>query len=75
MKRSMLLRATAAVCLSLGLVGSAMADQPRFNSLANLPFKEGRPTPKTAKTLKEKLLFQRPARFISGLCRSSTSTA
>jgi hypothetical protein len=63
MTRPMLLRAAAAMCLSLGLVGSAMADQPRFNSLANLPFKEGRPTPKTAKTLKEKLLFQRASQI------------
>jgi hypothetical protein len=63
MTRPMLLRAAAAMCLSLGLAGSAMADQPRFNSLANLPFKEGRPTPKTAKTLKEELLFQRASQI------------
>jgi hypothetical protein len=52
------------MCLSLGLVGSAAAaDQARFDRLANLPFKEGRPTPKTAKTLKEELLFQRASQI------------
>jgi hypothetical protein len=62
MTRAFLLSSAAAVCLSLGLVGSA-ADQSRFDSLANLPFKEGRPTPKTAKTLKDELLFQRASQI------------
>lgn len=31
----------------------------RFDALANLPFEENRPTPETAETLKEELLFQR----------------
>ena len=33
--------------------------QSRFDELANLPFKENRPTPETAQTLKSELLFQR----------------
>src|SRR5262245_46292812 len=32
---------------------------PRFDELANLPFAENRPTPETAKLLREELLFQR----------------
>ena len=31
----------------------------RFDELANLPFSENRPTPETAKTLRDELLFQR----------------
>ena len=44
--------------LSLAIVLSATA-QSRFDELANLPFYENRPTPETAKTLRDELLFQR----------------
>jgi hypothetical protein len=33
--------------------------QSRFNELANLPFRENRPTEETANTLRDELLFQR----------------
>src|SRR5262245_59054442 len=36
-----------------------MAETKRFNELANLPFKENRPTSETAQTLVDELLFQR----------------
>lgn len=49
---------SAALCLLLGLPGSASADQARFNSLANLPFEQNRPTAETAGTLREELAFQ-----------------
>jgi hypothetical protein len=49
----------AALCLSVGLAGSAAADQARFDSLANLPFEKNRPTADAAKTLMEELTFQR----------------
>jgi len=41
------------------LATSVSEAQSRFDDLANLPFKENRPTPETAKTLREELLFQR----------------
>lgn len=58
MTRPFLLSSAAALCLSLGLSGSATADHSRFNSLANLPFEQNRSAPKTAKTLMEELAFQ-----------------
>jgi hypothetical protein len=75
MTRSILLASAAAVCLSLGLAGSAIADQTRFDGLANLPFEQNVPTPETAKTLMEELEFQRRPRPICGRCRSSTRLA
>lgn len=56
--RAILLSSAAALCLSVGLVGSASADQAHFDSLANLPFEQNRPTPETAETLMEELAFQ-----------------
>jgi len=51
------LAATTAV---LSLVASAPSfAQSRFEALANSPMSENRPTPETAKTLSEELLFQR----------------
>jgi hypothetical protein len=37
----------------------ASAPPSRFDELANLPFKENRPTEQTAQTLRDELLFQR----------------
>ena len=48
--------------LVLGLLLSVACQthaESRFDDLANLPFKENRPTPETAKTLRDELLFQR----------------
>jgi hypothetical protein len=42
-----------------GLASQALAQQARFDGLANLPFSEGRPTKETAQTLRDELLFQR----------------
>jgi hypothetical protein len=39
--------------------GAAPQNQSRFEQLANLPFAENRPTPETAQTLQDELLFQR----------------
>jgi hypothetical protein len=58
---------TAALFGLFALVGAmpicapsaVMAQQNRFDALANLPFKENRPTQETAQTLKDELLFQR----------------
>jgi hypothetical protein len=58
MTRAVLLSLAATLCLSLGLAGPANADQARFDSLANLPFEQNRPTPETAETLMEELAFQ-----------------
>jgi hypothetical protein len=57
--RAILPSSAAALCLSLGLAGSASADQARFDGLANLPFEQNRPTEATAQTLLEELTFQR----------------
>jgi hypothetical protein len=42
-----------------GLASRALAQETRFDTLANLPFKENRPTQETAQTLRDELLFQR----------------
>jgi hypothetical protein len=42
-----------------GLAKPALAQESRYDRLANLPFKEGRPTKETAQTLRDELLFQR----------------
>jgi hypothetical protein len=39
--------------------GSASAQPPRFEELSSLPFVENRPTPETAQTLRDELVFQR----------------
>jgi hypothetical protein len=41
------------------LHGTAFAQSNHFDTLANLPFKENRPTKETAQTLRDELLFQR----------------
>ena len=42
-----------------GLATQAVAQNTRFDELANLPFAENRPTKETAQTLRDELLFQR----------------
>jgi len=49
----------AALTAVLLLAGSASAQLTRFESLSSLPFAENRPTPETAQTLRDELLFQR----------------
>ena len=58
MRRSFLHSSAAALALSLVLAGSAGADQTRFDSLADLPFEQNRPTRETAATLAQELKFQ-----------------
>lgn len=43
------------------LTSQAMAAPDRFETLANSPFEQNRPTAQTAKTLQEELVFQRAA--------------
>ena len=50
---------SAALTAVLALAGSASAQLDRFEDLSSLPFAENRPTPKTAQTLRDELLFQR----------------
>jgi hypothetical protein len=59
MKRIVELPSMAVAFFALGLVGSATADQKRFDDLANLPFEKNRPTVETAQELKDEMLFQR----------------
>jgi hypothetical protein len=47
-----------AVAIS-GLTPQAFAQEDSFDRLANIPFKDGRPTKETAQTLRDELLFQR----------------
>ena len=50
---------SAALAAVLLHAGSASAQLPRFEALSSLPFTENRPTPETAETLRDELLFQR----------------
>jgi hypothetical protein len=50
---------TAALIGVLAFNGTALAKETRFDKLANLPFKENRPTKETAQILRDELLFQR----------------
>jgi len=61
MKCSQILLAAALICAvgMGGLASQALAQQTRFDKLANLPFKENRPTKETAQMLRDELLFQR----------------
>ena len=52
-----LIPAALAVVLVHGVAGSA--EPARFEALSGLPFAENRPTPETARTLRDELLFQR----------------
>jgi len=54
------LAATLAGVLAMsGLAARALAQKTRFDTLANLPVTENRPTTETARTLRDELLFQR----------------
>jgi hypothetical protein len=50
---------SAAIAGLLLPAGSASAQLTRFEALSSLPFAENRPTPETAQTLRDELLFQR----------------
>ncbi len=50
---------SAAIVAVLLHAGSASAQLARFEELSSLPFAENRPTPETAQTLRDELLFQR----------------
>lgn len=50
---------SAAIAGLLLAAGSASAQLTRFEALSSLPFVENRPTPETAQTLRDELLFQR----------------
>jgi hypothetical protein len=52
-----LISAALAAVLMHGVAGSA--EVARFEALSVLPFSENRPTPETARTLRDELLFQR----------------
>lgn len=45
--------------IAFSLSSSGVAQVSRYDQLANLPFEENRPTPETAQTLSDELLFQR----------------
>jgi hypothetical protein len=47
------------ISILLCFVPAAFAQDANFDKLANLPFKEGRPTKDTAQILRDELLFQR----------------
>src|SRR5499427_8314476 len=53
------LAASALLLAALGLVPLAQAQTDRYEALANSAIVENRPTPETAKLLREELLFQR----------------
>jgi hypothetical protein len=48
-----------ALMIALVAVAAGAAEQGRFETLSGLPFVENRPTPETAETLRDELLFQR----------------
>ena len=50
---------SAMIAAVLTHVGAASAQLARFEELSSLPFAENRPTPETAQTLRDELLFQR----------------
>ena len=49
----------AALFAAVGIPALAQAQADRYDALANSPMVENRPTPATAKVLKDELLFQR----------------
>ena len=56
---SMVVAASACALFMGGAASNAFAQASSFDKLANLPFKENRPTKETAQTLRDELLFQR----------------
>jgi hypothetical protein len=60
MRTATILAATLVCVAAVGTLSSqALAQSTRFDQLANLPFKENRPTKETAQILRDELLFQR----------------
>jgi hypothetical protein len=49
----------AILMLTVGLVNPIVAQNPRLDELANLPFREDYPTTETAQRLTDELLFER----------------
>jgi len=64
---SLIPRAVAGVVLLGATTGLAFGQEDRFDSLANLPFEQNRPTEETAQTLLEELTL--PPAYGPG-CRS-----
>lgn len=58
MQQAQLLVSVALVAVFVH-AGSASAQVARFEALSSLPFSENHPTPETARTLRDELLFQR----------------
>src|SRR4249920_182168 len=59
MKRHHVMLVALLLTANFALPAAASAQTSRFDELANLPFKENRPTEQTAQTLRDELLFQR----------------
>jgi hypothetical protein len=59
MKTKAFSAALVCVLVMTGLSTQVLAQQTRFDELANLPFSENRPTKETAQILRDELLFQR----------------
>ena len=51
--------AFASLMLTFALVSPTLAQEPRWNELANLPFRQDYPTEETARRLTDELLFER----------------
>lgn len=59
MKTAVSILTTALLASALCSASPALARSDRIEAIANLPFKHNRPTPETARTLMDELLFQR----------------
>jgi hypothetical protein len=51
--------ALASLMLTFALLSPTLAQEPRWNELANLPFRQDYPTEETARRLTDELLFER----------------
>ena len=58
-KQNLIAAALVGALAMSGLATQALAQETRFDKLANLPFTENRPTKETAQILRDELLFQR----------------
>lgn len=58
-KLNLLTAALVGTLAMIGLSPEARAQESHFDKMANLPFKENRPTKETAQTLRDELVFQR----------------
>ena len=59
MKTAVSILTTVLLASALCSASPALARSDRIEAIANLPFKHNRPTPETARTLMDELLFQR----------------